>query len=177
MHKDHLFFFTLYFSGDRLYPVEDQREGPSWGLVYLLSEACAPRSLIPGPMPATGQLGHITVCTFSCVFARNCGRFPSCERTRPTGIRCERGSAAGGVRRGNARAPLPDSVCCCSAGFYGTHEHMHGRTQTLSQSIYTNNTKKKKKTYFTYFTPLDLKRATRDVCLIFLEEKQIAFEK
>lgn len=43
---------------------------------------------------------------FPCVFACRCGCFSSCVHTRPTGIRCEGGSGAGWVQRGNSCARL-----------------------------------------------------------------------
>lgn len=69
-----MWFFIFFDSGsDRLHSVKTSEEDPVGVWFTYPLRPCAPRSLIPGPMPATGQLGQISVCTFLCAFACKCG--------------------------------------------------------------------------------------------------------
>lgn len=84
-------------------------------------------------MPATGQLGQISVCTFLCAFACKCGPLslhvyiqgPQASGVTGGGIRCRPSPERALIRS------AAGSVCCRSACFYGAHEHMRGGTHTL----------------------------------------------
>lgn len=152
-------------------------QGPVKGPVgawFTYSEACAPRSLIPGPRHAAGQLGHISACIFLCTLASKCGRISSCVHARPAGIRCDGGSGAGWVQRGHSYAPLQTAFVVARPASEA-HVNIWMEAQIQSLRVHTQTTPKN--ILHTHFTLMDLKRAIGDVGLIFLEEKQIAFEK